>query len=189
MFINFLLHIYSQSNFFYLTGTSHRYQLQHHQEYQENSSAQQQQQVSMSHMDTNLHDEEQEHALQLEKYFKYSHPSAVGHSSLTSQNVLDSNHNYASDLRYYSPQQTQLDLSNSQCIIDEQNKESQCSSVGISHMEQQYHQALETSKYQEHQHHQQQQQQQQVQNVEHVPKTDDDFSVILADVRKTCYSS
>ncbi|XP_051172576.1 putative transcription factor SOX-15 isoform X1 [Leptopilina boulardi] len=181
-------------------GVSHRYQLQHHQDYQESGSAQQQQQqVPMSHMESNLHDDGEEQSLQLEKYFKYTQPSTVGHSSLTTQNLLDSNHNYASDLRYYSPQQSQhLDLSSSQCIIDEPNKDNQCSTVSdITHMEQSYHQGVDVTKYQEHpqahhqhqQHPQQQQQQQQVQNMEHVPKSDDDFSVILADVRKTCYSS
>lgn len=185
---------------FSTAGVSHRYQLQHHQDYQESGSAQQQQQqVPMSHMESNLHDDGEEQSLQLEKYFKYTQPSTVGHSSLTTQNLLDSNHNYASDLRYYSPQQSQhLDLSSSQCIIDEPNKDNQCSTVSdITHMEQSYHQGVDVTKYQEHpqahhqhqQHPQQQQQQQQVQNMEHVPKSDDDFSVILADVRKTCYSS
>lgn len=164
----------------------------------------------MSHLD-----DEQEHVMQLEKYFnKYAHPanlSASAHSSLTQQN-LDSNHNYAGDLRYYAPQQQQqqqhspqqpqsqqqqqhqLELANAHCILDEQAKDA--AHLGMSHpgMEH-YHQSLEASKYQEQmqqqQQHQQQQQQQPGQNSEqHVAKTaDDDFSVILADVRKTCYSS
>lgn len=148
----------------------------HHQEYQTDASsgsAQQQQQ------------------LQLEKYFKYSHPTSVAHSSLSSQNMLDSNHNYASDLRYYgAPPQSQLDIPNSQCIVDDQQggKDARCSNVAIGHAMEQYHPSLEVSKYPDHSASQQHSQSQQ-QSMEHVTKADDDFSVILADVRKTCYSS
>ena len=138
-------------------------------------------------------EDEQQQTLQLEKYFKYSHSASVAHTSLTSQNLLDSNHNYASDLRYYTPQQTQLDMPNSQCIVDDQTKDARCSNVAIGHAIDQYHQAMDVTKYPEHQQQQQQQQQaqqgQQSQSIEHVSKADDDFSVILADVRKTCYSS
>ncbi|XP_012283834.1 putative transcription factor SOX-15 isoform X2 [Orussus abietinus] len=174
------------------SGVSHRYQMPHHQEYQPDSGPGQQQ-VVMGHLDPGMTEEEQEQALQLEKYFKYSHPTSVAHSSLTSQSLLDSNHNYASDLRYYAPQQTQLDLSSTQCIVEDQSKENQCN-VGMGHNMDQYHQSMDVSKYQEHhqqqqQQHQQQQQSQQAQNLEHVTKPDDDFSVILADVRKTCFSS
>ena len=175
----------------------------HHQEYQTDASSGQQQQHAIlgSHIDPGMSaEDDQQQTLQLEKYFKYSHPTSVAHSSLSSQNMLDSNHNYASDLRYYgAPPQSQLDISNSQCIIDDQqgNKDARCSNVAIGHTMEQYHPGLEVSKYTDHsvtQQHQQsqpqqQQQQQQQQSMEHVPKADDDFSVILADVRKTCYSS
>ncbi|XP_025271010.1 putative transcription factor SOX-15 isoform X2 [Camponotus floridanus] len=183
------------------SGTvTHRYQMSHHQEYQTDSgSAQQQHAILSGHIDPGMSTEEdhQQQALQLEKYFKYSHPTSVAHSSLSSQNMLDSNHNYASDLRYYGAP-SQLDMSNSQCIVDDQqsSKDARCSNVAIGHTMEQYHQQnLEVSKYPDHsaaqQQHQQpqSQQQQQPQNMEHVSKADDDFSVILADVRKTCYSS
>ncbi|XP_003705786.1 uncharacterized protein LOC100876699 [Megachile rotundata] len=177
-------------------GVSHRYQMTHHQEYQTEGTSTGQQHSILGHMDPGMTaDDDQQQTLQLEKYFKYSHSSNVGHSSLSSQNLLDSNHNYASDLRYYAPQQTQLDMSNSQCIVDDQNKDTRCSNVAMSHAMDQYHQGMDVTKYQEHPSQQQQQQQQQPQqgqqsqNMEHVPKADDDFSVILADVRKTCYSS
>lgn len=143
----------------------------------------------------NNDDEQQQ--IQIDKYFKYSHTTNVAHPTLSSHhNLMDSNHNYASsDLRYYSTsQQTQLDPSNSQCIVDEQ-KDVRC--TGIVHTLDQYHQNLEVPKYQ--QEHAQQQQQQppptsqqqpHPQNLDQqVTKGDDDFSVILADVRKTCYSS
>lgn len=174
--------------------------MSHHQEYQTDSgSAQQQHAILGGHIDPGMNTEEdhQQQALQLEKYFKYSHPTSVAHSSLSSQNMLDSNHNYASDLRYYGAP-SQLDMSNSQCIVDDQqsSKDARCSNVAIGHTMEQYHQQnLEVSKYPDHsaaqQQHQQpqSQQQQQPQNMEHVSKSDDDFSVILADVRKTCYSS
>jgi len=174
----------------------------HHQEYQTDASSGQQQQHAIlgSHIDPGMSaEDDQQQTLQLEKYFKYSHPTSVAHSSLSSQNMLDSNHNYASDLRYYgAPPHSQLDISNSQCIIDDQqgNKDARCSNVAIGHTMEQYHPGLEVSKYTDHsvtQQHQQsqpqQQQQQQQQSMEHVSKADDDFSVILADVRKTCYSS
>lgn len=156
--------------------------MSNHHDYQPESTSGHQQ-VVMGHMDPNLHEQEQE---QMDKYFKYSHPSSVAHSSLTPQNVLDSNHNYASDLRYYNPPPSQIDMSNSQCLVDEQNKDSQCSAIG--HGMEHYHPSMDVPKYPE-QHQQQQPQAQQVQNMEHVAKADDDFSVILADVRKTCYSS
>ncbi|KAK0076436.1 hypothetical protein PV326_010782, partial [Microctonus aethiopoides] len=189
---------------------SHRYQMSHHQEYQQdtgnNQQQQQQQQHVLNSLDSQLNDEDQEQSMQFEKYYKYTHPSTIAHSSMTAQNILDSNHNYASDLRYYTPQQTQLDLSNNQCIVDDQqNKDNQC----IGHSIEQYHHNIDMVKYQEQQSqqqcqqqsHQQQQQQQppssqhQQQQQQHNPsmeqvsKGDDDFSVILADVRKTCYSS
>ncbi|XP_066590303.1 putative transcription factor SOX-15 [Prorops nasuta] len=172
------------------SGVTHRYQMSHHQEYQqENPVSGQQQHVIIGHLEGNMTtDEEQQQSMQLEKYFKYSHPPSVGHSSLTSQNLLDSNHNYASDLRYYAPQQTQLEMSNTQCIVDDQNKDSQCSNVSIVHGIEQYHQSMDVAKYQDHSQQQQQQQPQQA-NIDHASKPDDDFSVILADVRKTCYSS
>jgi hypothetical protein len=185
----------------FLTGAvTHRYQIPHHQEYQTDTSSgssAQQHAILGSHIDPGLSaEEDQQQALQLEKYFKYSHPTSVVHSSLSSQNMLDSNHNYASDLRYYgTPPQSQLDISNSQCIVDDQqsNKNARCSNVAIGHTMDQYHQNLEVSKYSDHpasqQHQPQQSQPQQTQSMEHVPKADDDFSVILADVRKTCYSS
>ncbi|XP_026823948.1 putative transcription factor SOX-15 isoform X2 [Ooceraea biroi] len=183
------------------SGTVHRYQMPHHQEYQtdtSSSSGAQQHAILGSHIDPGMSaEEDQQQALQLEKYFKYSsHPTSVAHSSLSSQSMLDSNHNYASDLRYYgTPAQSQLDISNSQCIVDDQqsNKDTRCSNVAIGHTMEQYHQNLEVSKYPDHpapqQHQQQSQPQQQTQSMEHAPKADDDFSVILADVRKTCYSS
>lgn len=174
----------------------------HHQDYQTDTSSGssvQQHAILGSHIDSGMSaEEDQQQALQLEKYFKYSHPTSVAHSSLSSQSMLDSNHNYASDLRYYgTPPQSQLDMSNSQCIVDnveqQSNKNARCANVAIGHTMEQYHQNLEVSKYPDHpvpQHHQQQSQsQQQTQSMEHVPKPDDDFSVILADVRKTCYSS
>lgn len=182
------------------SGTvTHRYQMPHHQEYQTDSSSAQQHAILGGHIDPGMSTEEdhQQQALQLEKYFKYSHPTSVAHSSLSSQSMLDSNHNYASDLRYYGAP-SQLDISNSQCIVDDQqsSKDARCSNVAIGHTMEQYHQqSLEVSKYPDHsaaqQQHQQpqSQQQQQPQNMEHVSKADDDFSVILADVRKTCYSS
>ncbi|XP_070155232.1 putative transcription factor SOX-15 [Polyergus mexicanus] len=185
------------------SGTvTHRYQMPHHQEYQTDSSSAQQHTILGGHIDPGMNAEEdhQQQALQLEKYFKYSHPTSVTHSSLSSQSMLDSNHNYASDLRYYGAP-SQLDMSNSQCIVDDQqsSKDARCSNVAIGHTMEQYHQQnLEVSKYPDHstsqQQHQQpqsqqQQQQQQPQNMEHMSKADDDFSVILADVRKTCYSS
>lgn len=172
----------------------------HHQEYQTDSNSAQQHTILGGHIDPGMSAEEdhQQQALQLEKYFKYSHPTSVAHSSLSSQSMLDSNHNYASDLRYYGAP-SQLDISNSQCIVDDQqsSKDARCSNVAIGHTMEQYHQQnLEVSKYpdhsasqQQHQQPQSQQQQQQPQNMEHVSKADDDFSVILADVRKTCYSS
>ncbi|XP_071636900.1 uncharacterized protein [Temnothorax longispinosus] len=176
---------------------THRYQMSHHQEYQTDASSgsgQQQHAILGGHIDHGMSaEDDQQQTLQLEKYFKYSHPS-VGHSSLSSQSMLDSNHNYASDLRYYgTPPQSQLDMSNSQCIVDDQqgNKDARCPNVAIGHTMEQYHPGLEVSKYTDHsvtQQHQQSQPQQQ-QSMEHVPKADDDFSVILADVRKTCYSS
>ncbi|XP_024872393.1 putative transcription factor SOX-15 isoform X2 [Temnothorax curvispinosus] len=174
---------------------THRYQMSHHQEYQTDaSSGSGQHAILGGHIDHGMSaEDDQQQTLQLEKYFKYSHPS-VGHSSLSSQSMLDSNHNYASDLRYYgTPPQSQLDMSNSQCIVDDQqgNKDARCPNVAIGHTMEQYHPGLEVSKYTDHsvtQQHQQSQPQQQ-QSMEHVPKADDDFSVILADVRKTCYSS
>ncbi|XP_050459462.1 putative transcription factor SOX-15 isoform X2 [Cataglyphis hispanica] len=177
------------------SGTvTHRYQMPHHQEYQTDSSSAQQHAILGGHIDSGMSAEE-DHQQQLEKYFKYSHPTSVAHSSLSSQSMLDSNHNYASDLRYYGAP-SQLDISNSQCIVDDQqsNKDARCSNVAIGHTMEQYHQSLEVSKYPDHsasqqQHQQPQSQQQQPQNMEHVSKADDDFSVILADVRKTCYSS
>ncbi|EFN78383.1 hypothetical protein EAI_13652 [Harpegnathos saltator] len=74
---------------------------------------------------------------------------------------------------------------------DDQGKDTRCANVSLGHtMAEQYHQSLDVSKYPEHPASQQHQQQpQQTQNMEHVAKADDDFSVILADVRKTCYSS
>ncbi|XP_020285209.1 putative transcription factor SOX-15 isoform X2 [Pseudomyrmex gracilis] len=189
------------------SGT-HRYQMPHHQDYQTDASSgsaqqppppqQQQQQHAIlgGHIDPGMSTEDdQQQALQLEKYFKYSHP-IIAHSSLSSQSMLDSNHNYASDLRYYgaSPH-TQLDISTSQCIVDDQQggKDVRCApNVGaISHTTmEQYHQSLEVSKYPDHHSAAQQHQQpQQTSNMDHVSKGDDDFSVILADVRKTCYSS
>lgn len=167
----------------------------HHQEYQTESANTGQQHSILGHMDPSMGTEDdQQQSLQLEKYFKYSHPTSVAHTSLASQNLLDSNHNYASDLRYYAPQQTQLEMSNSQCIVDDQGKDTRCSNVAIGHAMEQYHQSMDVGKYQEHpaqqqQQQQQQQQAQQTQSIEHVSKPDDDFSVILADVRKTCYSS
>jgi len=165
----------------------------HHPEYQTDaSSGQQQHAILGGHIDPGMSEDDQQQTLQLEKYFKYSHPTSVAHSSLSSQS-MDSNHNYASDLRYYgAPSQSQLDISNSQCIVDDQqgNKDARCPNVAIGHTIEQYHPGLEVSKYTDHsvtQQHQQSQLQQQ--NMEHVPKSDDDFSVILADVRKTCYSS
>lgn len=179
--------------------------MSHHQEYQTDTSGsaqqQQQQHAILGHIDPGMSggtEDDQQQALQLEKYFKYSHPTSVAHSSISSQSMLDSNHNYASDLRYYgAPQQSQLDMPSSQCIVDDQSKDARCSNVGIGHTMEQYHQSLEVTKYPDHhsasQQHQQQQQQQpqpqQTQSMEHVSKADDDFSVILADVRKTCYSS
>ncbi|XP_011164373.1 putative transcription factor SOX-15 isoform X1 [Solenopsis invicta] len=182
------------------SGTvTHRYQMPHHQEYQTDASSgsgQQQHAILGGHIDPGMSaEDDQQQTLQLEKYFKYSHPTSVAHSSLSSQSMLDSNHNYASDLRYYgAPPQSQLDISNSQCIVDDQqgNKDARCPNVSIGHA-MEYHPGLEVSKYADHsvtqQHQQPQSQQQQQQGMEHVPKTDDDFSVILADVRKTCYSS
>ncbi|KAG7204486.1 hypothetical protein KM043_004917 [Ampulex compressa] len=169
-------------------GVTHRYQMPHHQEYQNEGSSGGQQHSIIGHMEPSMAaDEGQQQALQLEKYFKYSsHPSSLAHAtSLPSQSLLDSNHNYASDLRYYAPQQSQLDMSNSQCIVEDQSKDGRCPNVGLGHGMEQYHQAMEVAKYPEHQ----AQQPQQPQNIEHVSKADDDFSVILADVRKTCYSS
>ncbi|KMQ91484.1 transcription factor sox-15 [Lasius niger] len=168
----------------------------HHQEYQTDTGSAQQHAILGGHIDPGMSAEE-DHQQQLEKYFKYSHPTSVAHSSLSSQSMLDSNHNYASDLRYYGAP-SQLDISNSQCIVDDQqsSKDARCSNVAIGHTMEQYHQQnLEVSKYPDHSASQQQhqqpqsQQQQQPQNMEHVSKADDDFSVILADVRKTCYSS
>jgi hypothetical protein len=169
----------------------------HHQEYQTDASsgsAQQQQQHAIlgGHINPGMSaEDDQQQQLQLEKYFKYSHPTSVAHSSLSSQSMLDSNHNYASDLRYYGAP-PQLDIPNSQCIVDDQqgSKDARCSNVAIGHAMEQYHPSLEVSKYQDHSTSQQHPQpQSQQQNMEHVTKTDDDFSVILADVRKTCYSS
>ncbi|KAJ8681249.1 hypothetical protein QAD02_017036 [Eretmocerus hayati] len=174
-------------------GVSHRYQMQHHQDYSSDSPSnqsqqqQQQQQVGIhmeqssgsaaSSVPTSMHDEEQEHVMQLEKYLnKFNHPSGLGspvgpasvgsggHSSLTShQSLLDSNHNYASDLRYYSsPQHMELQANaaaaaaqqQQQCIMDQEQAAKD-------------HQAAQ-----------------------HTQKSpEDEFSVILADVRKTCYSS
>lgn len=156
--------------------------MSNHQDYQSESGSGQQ--VVMSHLEASQMHESEQDQMQIEKYFKYSHPTNMAHSSLTPQNILDSNHNYASDLRYYTPQQSQMDLANSQCIVSEPNKDGQISSVGISHGMDHYHQNLDMSKYQD-----QTQQMPQVQNLDHASKTDDDFSVILADVRKTCYSS
>lgn len=196
-----LIFITFSFNLQFLAGTvAHRYQMSHHQEYQTDASSasgQQQHSILGGHMDPGMSaEDEQQQTLQLEKYFKYSHPTSMAHSSLSSQSMLDSNHNYASDLRYYgAPPQSQLDIPNSQCIVDDQqgNKDARCA---IGHTMEQYHPGLEVSKYTDHsvtQQHQQpqlqQQQQQQQQSMEHVPKADDDFSVILADVRKTCYSS
>lgn len=175
----------------------------HHQEYQTDTSSGssgQQHPILGTHIDPGMSTEEdQQQALQLEKYFKYSHATSVAHSSLSAPSMLDSNHNYASDLRYYgTPPHSQLDMSNSQCIVDDQqgSKDARCSNVPMGHTLEQYHQNLEVSKYSEHptppqhqQQSQQQQAQQQAQSMDHVPKADDDFSVILADVRKTCYSS
>lgn len=174
----------------------------HHQEYQTDASSgsgQQQHAILGGHIDPSMSaEDDQQQTLHLEKYFKYSHPTSVAHSSLSSQSMLDSNHNYASDLRYYgAPPQSQLDIPNSQCIVDDQqgNKDTRCPNVAIGHTIEQYHPGLEVSKYtdhsvtQQHQQSQPQQQQQQQPSMEHVPKADDDFSVILADVRKTCYSS
>lgn len=179
--------------FLFASGVTHRYQMGHHQEYQSEATNAGQQHPILGHMDPGMSaDDDQQQSLQLEKYFKYSHPTSVAHSSLSSQNLLDSNHNYASDLRYYAPQQSQMDMSNSQCIVDDQNKDTRCSNVGIGHTMEQYHQNMDVAKYSEHpsqQQQQQQQQPQQSQSMEHVSKADDDFSVILADVRKTCYSS
>lgn len=175
-----------------IPGVSHRYQIGHHQEYQTDTAAGTGQQHSiLGHMDPGMTaEDEQQQALQLEKYFKYSHPTSVAHTSLSSQNMLDSNHNYASDLRYYAPQQTQMDMSNSQCVVDDQSKDTRCSNVGMGHAMEQYHQGIDVAKYPEHSSQQQPQQQtQQSQNIEHSVKAEDDFSVILADVRKTCYSS
>ncbi|TGZ54101.1 putative transcription factor SOX-15 [Temnothorax longispinosus] len=116
---------------------THRYQMSHHQEYQTDASSgsgQQQHAILGGHIDHGMSaEDDQQQTLQLEKYFKYSHPS-VGHSSLSSQSMLDSNHNYASDLRYYgTPPQSQLDMSNSQCIVDDQqgNKDARCPNVAI----------------------------------------------------------
>lgn len=145
------------------SGVSHRYQMTHHQEYQTEGTSAGQQHPILGHMEAAMGttaEDEQQQTLQLEKYFKYSHPTSVAHTSLTSQNLLDSNHNYASDLRYYTPQQTQLDMSNSQCIsVDDQAKDARCSNVGIAHGMEQYHQAMDVAKYPEHQQQQQQQQQ------------------------------
>lgn len=180
----------------------------HHQDYQTDASSgsaqqqpppQQQQQHAIlgGHIDPGMSaEDDQQQALQLEKYFKYSHSTIVTHSSLSSQSMLDSNHNYASDLRYYgAPPHTQLDISTSQCIVDDQQggKDVRCApnvgAIGHTAMEQ-YHQSLEVSKYPDHHSAAQQHQQpQQTSNIDHVSKGDDDFSVILADVRKTCYSS
>ncbi|KOX76328.1 Putative transcription factor SOX-15 [Melipona quadrifasciata] len=99
------------------SGVPHRYQMSHHQEYQTEGTSAGQQHPILGHMEAAMAttaEDEQQQTLQLEKYFKYSHSASVAHTSLTSQNLLDSNHNYASDLRYYTPQQTQLDMSNSQ---------------------------------------------------------------------------
>ncbi|XP_063991101.1 putative transcription factor SOX-15 isoform X2 [Diachasmimorpha longicaudata] len=167
---------------------SHRYQL-HHQEYQPEPQSNQQQHV-LSHLDPTMTDEEQEQSLQFEKYYKYTHPTSIAHTTMTTQSLLDSNHNYASDLRYYTPQQSQMDLSNSQCIVDDQqSKDNQCSS-NSGHSIDQYHQGIDIVKYQEQQQaHQQPPHPSQPQGIDQVSKSDDDFSVILADVRKTCYSS
>ncbi|OAD52791.1 Transcription factor Sox-17-alpha [Eufriesea mexicana] len=116
------------------SGVSHRYQMTHHQEYQTEGTSAGQQHAILGHMEAAMAtsaEEEQQQTLQLEKYFKYSHPTSVAHTSLAAQNLLDSNHNYASDLRYYTPQQTQLDISNSQCIVDDQTKDARCSNVAI----------------------------------------------------------
>ncbi|XP_015113585.1 putative transcription factor SOX-15 [Diachasma alloeum] len=166
---------------------SHRYQL-HHQEYQ--PEPQSNQQHVLSHLEPTMTEEEQEQSLQFEKYYKYTHPTSIAHTTMTTQSLLDSNHNYASDLRYYTPQQSQMDLSNSQCIVDDQqSKDNQCSS-NSGHSIDQYHQSIDMAKYQEQQQaHQQPPHPSQPQGIDQVSKSDDDFSVILADVRKTCYSS
>ncbi|XP_011305165.1 putative transcription factor SOX-15 [Fopius arisanus] len=166
------------------SSVSHRYQL-HHQEYQ--PEPQQNQQHVLSHLDPSMTEDEQEQSLQFEKYYKYTHPTSIAHTTMTTQSLLDSNHNYASDLRYYTPQQSQMDLSSSQCIVDDQGKDNQCSS-NSGHSIDQYHQGIDMAKYQEQQAHQQPQHPNQPQGIDQV-KSDDDFSVILADVRKTCYSS
>ncbi|XP_034943957.1 putative transcription factor SOX-15 [Chelonus insularis] len=173
-------------------SVSHRYQMQHHQEYQPDAGSNQQH--VLSHLDSGMTEEDQEQSMQFEKYYKYPHTANVGHSSLMAQNILDSNHNYASDLRYYSAlqsQQNQMDVSNNQCLVEEIRKsEGHLIAVNIGHaMDHQYPANLDMSKYQEHVQQQTHQQPPQHNQGLEGPKTEDDFSVILADVRKTCYSS
>lgn len=122
---------------------------------------------------------------EFDKYLKYStmHNSVqpdMDHMHHQSSHILDSNHNYQQQLQqygYHHGYPTVIDSNNQQLLLN--------NAIKSELLLNQQHPYIVTGLEDHFSHDQQPLQQPQ----QPTSKTDEDFSVILADVRKTCYSS